>query len=379
MKQLGIVFFVAALMALMGCSDNKKWTIKGSVVAAEGDTIFIKHLVDNQYHVLGERVIKSNGKFSFSLEKKTFPEFYFLQVNQSPYLVVVRDSSDLVELSASSADISKAQIMGSPASQRIQESTDRIKSLRREYLKYKNATEEEQEAMGGALLDYFKEVKQVLAQNIIDYPKSMSAYYILYQRLDEENLLFSPYNDDDYRYFAAVATSFDVFRKDDPRTKALHDVVMSALETKRNAALREMVANAPEGIPDIVKLDANGVEHKLSDLKGKVVILNFWMSQSRESLAFNEALKQLYSRYHRRGLEVFQVSSDQSKLLWTEAVTAAKLPWINVCECSSDIDQDFVTYNVRSLPTTYLVGRDGNMINRFTSAKALEDAIKGAL
>ena len=201
----------------------------------------------------------------------------------------------------------------------------------------------------------------------------------MYQRIDNDNLLFSPFVNEDYKYFAAVATSYDVVRKEEPRTKALYDMVMSALKVRREEALKQMVEEAPDVVPDIVKKDINGKERKLSDYDNKIVVLNFWMSQSKDAQAFNASLKPLYAKYHERGLELFQVSSDHSKLLWEAAVKNAKLPWISLCDCSKEMDRDFLTYNVKRVPTTYLIDRGGKMINRFDDIKALEKAIKEAL
>lgn len=379
MKKGCVAVCFAVLLLLIACDNNEKWTIKGQISGVDGDTIYVKHLVNNQYQTLEKQALKKDGRFTFKLEKQTFPEFYFLQLNKSAHLVVLRDSSDVVELNAKASDFSEAEIMGSTVAQRIQSCMVDVKQLRSVYTTYKNASPQQQEAMGPALLENYAQVKKNLGQEIYKDPKSLCAYYILYQRVDEQNMMFSPYAQEDYNYFAAVATSYGVYRKDDPRTKALHDVVMGALEVKRKAALQEMVANAPSGIPEIVKKDVNGIERKLSDLKDKVVILNFWMSQSPESLAFNKALRRLYVKYHRRGLEIFQVSSDQSKLLWTEAINRGDLPWINVCDCSSEMDQHFAIYNVQRVPTTFLIGRDGVMINRFKSVTELEAAIKDAL
>lgn len=370
---------LAVLMLLVACESNEKWTIKGSVDGAEGDTVFVKHLVDNQYQTVDEKVLKADGKFSFKLEKNVFPEFYFVQVNDESPLVVVRDSSDIVEVSAASSNLSQSTIVGSDVSVRIQECNDRVKALRHVFYKYQKAEAEDKEAIAEQFRTKYVEVKDYIGQEIYNNPKSLYAYYALYQRIDNDNLLFSPFVNEDYKYFAAVATSYDVFRKDDPRTKALYDMVMSALKVRREEALKQMVEEAPDVVPDIVKKDINGKEHKLSDYNNKIVILNFWMSQSEDAQNFNASLKPLYAKYHKRGLEVFQVSSDQSKLLWEAAVKNAKLPWISLCDCSNEMDRDFLTYNVKRVPTTYLIGKGGKMINRFDDIKALEKAIKEAL
>ena len=107
--------------------------------------------------------------------------------------------------------------------------------------------------------------------------------------------------------------------------------------------------------------------------------MNFWSSSNKSSRLFNENLLNIYKKYSKKGFDVYQVSADKSSLLWKQAIAQDQLPWTNVCECDGDLDNAFLVYNVKTLPTTYLIGRDGLMINKFTNAEALENAIKEAL
>jgi hypothetical protein len=65
--------------------------------------------------------------------------------------------------------------------------------------------------------------------------------------------------------------------------------------------------------------------------------------------------------------------------LWEAAIEKDQLPWTNVCDFKEGASRTFMTYNIKQLPTTFLIDRDSKMIDKFTSLKELEKAIKKAL
>lgn len=377
------VIVLGALVALVSCQQSEKLTISGNIANAEGDTLTISHLVQNVQTVVETKVLKSSGQFKFSLDKQQYPEYYFLQVNKGHQLVIIRDSSDVINIQSDNAKFKDANIEGSNVSVRIQEMMQQVGQLRVSYRKFlkdiDKADAETQKQLSDKFIEEYDAVKESIGAEIYKDPKSYYSYYALFQRIASDNLLFSPYNQEDYKYYAVVATSYDMYYKEDPRTIALYDMVEGVLAERRKAQLQKMVDEAPGGLPDIVMNDAKGVERKLSDLNGKVVILNFWASKSPDSRVVNKQLLKLYNKYKSRGLAIYQVSADKSKILWEEAVKQDQLPWINVCDFQEGASRAFMIYNVKQVPTTFLVGRDGEMINKFSSVVELENAIVEAL
>lgn len=383
MKNYFSIILLGTLMALVGCQQSDKWTVNGRIADTEGDTLTIKHLVNNTLAVVHTKVLKSSGEFKFMLEKREFPEYYFLQVNNGPQLLVMRDSSDRVTITADKANIKNATIEGSEVAVRIQDMEQHIGKLRLRYVtllkEIDNYDVETQQQMSDEFLVEYNAVKAHIGQEIYKNPKSYYSYYALFQRVGSDNLLFSPYNESDYKYFAAVATAYDLYYKNDPRSVALYEMVEGVIAERRKAKLQKLIDDAPSGLPDIVMKDLSGVEKKLSDLNGKVVILNFWASKSQESRQLNRELLTLYMKYKSRGLAVYQVSADRSKILWEQAIEQDQLPWTNVCDFKEGASRAFMSYNVQQVPLTFLIGRDGKMIGKVTTVEELEKGIKKAL
>src|ERR1700730_240336 len=83
---------------------------------------------------------------------------------------------------------------------------------------------------------------------------------------------------------------------------------------------------------DLSLPDLNGRTVSLSELKGKVVLIDFWASWCGPCRHNNPHLVKLYNKYHNRGLEIFGVSLDEDADSWKKAVSHDKLVWIQVLD-----------------------------------------------
>lgn len=109
-------------------------------------------------------------------------------------------------------------------------------------------------------------------------------------------------------------------------------------------------------VPEIILKDTSGKDVKLSSLKGKVVLIDFWASWCGPCRRANKHLKKLYEKYHDEGLEILSISVDDSKGAWKKAINEDKTGWFHV------IDEKNLAnaWGIQFIPTTYLVDKDGN-------------------
>ena len=118
-----------------------------------------------------------------------------------------------------------------------------------------------------------------------------------------------------------------------------------------------------------------GNERSLSSLDGNVILVDFWSAELGNCNAINADLKEIYELYKPHGFRVYQVSADTSKVTWVTAVQAQRLPWISVCDFYGEMSPMLRAYNVRQLPTNYLIDRNGNIIAKNLYGKALESKL----
>ena len=210
--------------------------------------------------------------------------------------------------------------------------------------------------------EYYK-TKQDHIRFIVANPGSLVAVYALYQRLPNDTYLFN--GQDDILYYRLVADSVAVRYPQSPYLKALLKEIGEAESTLSvTNMLAEQIESGGAQYPDIELPDMYGAKHRLSELDGNVVLLDFWASSSRQGKFNNAELKKIYQQAEPLGFRVYQVSVDTEKALWVRSVQEQKLPWITLCDFNGANSVPVMTYNVSAVPSNMLLDREGNIVAR---------------
>ena len=129
--------------------------------------------------------------------------------------------------------------------------------------------------------------------------------------------------------------------------------------------------------PEIIQSDTSGAMRKLSDLKGKYVLIDFWASWCGPCRRENPTVVAMYKKYHEKGFEVFSVSLDRDKQSWINAINQDGLLWANhVSDLKNWGNAAAATYGVQSIPRTVLVDKDGNIVAHNLRGEELEKRLK---
>lgn len=147
--------------------------------------------------------------------------------------------------------------------------------------------------------------------------------------------------------------------------------------------LAEAVAvNIGEKAPEITMMDPDGNERKLSDLKGKVVLIDFWASWCRPCRMENPNVVKTYNKYknenfkYGEGFEVFSVSLDRNKTDWKKAINQDGLVWENhVSDLQHWNSAAAQAYGVNSIPQTFLIDGEGVVLAKNLRGGALANAL----
>jgi peroxiredoxin len=175
-----------------------------------------------------------------------------------------------------------------------------------------------------------------------------------------------------------------------PREKnmALHNEVVKALYAKypnhqlvkERYAIETSPATATSVgaiAPDLAFPDPDGNIRKLSDLRGKIVLLDFWASWCRPCRGENPHVVAMYQKYHDKGFEVFSVSLDRDKESWKRAIAADGLVWSNhVSDLKYWSSEAARIYGVSSIPSTFLLDQDGRILAKNLRGESLTKALQ---
>lgn len=197
-------------------------------------------------------------------------------------------------------------------------------------------------------------------------------------------MIFNPRNNrEDNKVYAAVATSWDTYYPKAERGLNLHNIALQGMKDARILQAEQQQAQIDaskvkvSGIIDIALRDNKGNLRRLSDLTGKVVMLDFHVFAGENSTKRIMMLRDLYNKYHAQGFEIYQVSIDPDEHFW-KTQTAA-LPWISVHDDAGTDSQVLSQYNVQRIPTFFLIGKDNSVKMRDVQVKDIDAAIKSLL
>lgn len=372
-----ILYLCILCLAAGSCSREKEFTIQGQVGNAAGKTLYLEQAGIANARTIDSARLSDDGKFRFRQPAVSAPEFFRLRLGGQLIGLAV-DSTETVTIDAHAADFGTGYtVSGSSESDKIKTVTleglnlkARLMQLNKDYTGNQINAQEYSDALKAAIDGYKAKVTPFIFEN----PRSAVAYFTLFQRINGL-LIFDPYDKTDYRAYGAVATSWDTFHNGTDRSKQLTQIALSALSTHRGqkAAPSNMPEVREQNQIEIVLPDINGKQIKLSDMKGKVVLLDFTAYESDYSGPYNIALAKLYDKYREKGFEIYQVSLDTDENFWK--VTASNLPWISVRDKESVYSVFARSYNVTSLPTSFLLDRGGAIVSRGNNLKDLENTI----
>lgn len=380
-----IIFVSLAALALSSCNSEPKFNVSGDVSGADGKMLYLEASGLGGVTPLDSIKLKGDGAFSFKQVRPESPEFYRLRVDDKVINFSV-DSTETVSIKAPYIDFATAYtVEGSENSTKIKELTLKQADLQRSVDALVQAarggklgTTAFEDTLGVLLKNYKDEVK---INYIFAAPNTAAAYFALFQKLNDY-LIFDPLNSkDDIKCFAAVATSLNNFYPHANRSKNLYNIVIKGMKNTR--APRQKMIELPEdkvvetGVIDISLRDIKGNIRKLSELKGKVVLLDFSVYQTQTGAPHNLMLRELYNKYAAQGLEIYQVSLDADEHFWK--TSADNLPWVCVRDENGIYSTNAAVYNVKQVPAYFLVNRSNELSARGEDLKDLETAIKALL
>ena len=378
MKKISNILIFTTLLCVVSCTKSPQATIEGHITEAADKVLYLDHIGVERVTVTDSIKLNKDGAFRFHVAQPECFDFYRLRIGKEMMYISV-DSTETLTLTAALPSMSVAyEVKGSEDNLMLKQLVHKQRELQyavQQAVREANTINTAQASIS-ALVEGYK--KAVRMEYIYPDPGKPYAYFALFQRLGGQ-LIFDPLNTrDDIRCFAAVATNLDLFYPEAERTKNLKSIALKGLRNTRPA--QPVDYSALEGkivessIIDIALPDIDGITRRLTDLKRKVVMLDFNVYGHPQSSARVLVMRELYDRYSAQGLEIYQVSLDENEHFWKTAVE--NIPW--VCVRSEDAKEANL-YGVQELPTYFLINRAGEIVKRDEMVEDLEKEIQRLL
>jgi peroxiredoxin len=140
------------------------------------------------------------------------------------------------------------------------------------------------------------------------------------------------------------------------------------IEVNKNPQVGEQFA-------DFKMTDQNGNMKKLSDLKGKAVLLEFWASWCGPCRQENPNLVKTYHKFNPKGFEIFAVSLDEDKESWLKAIEKDNLTWEHVSDLKGQANEASLIYGINGIPDNFLIDENGVIIGRNLRGEKLNEKL----
>jgi len=338
-------------------------TIKGSFPGTDGQTIFLDELklVSNEL-ISNTKSNGTDGTFEFHVPSAGL---YKVRSGSNNAFVIVRENDDVITMSGDATQLAKMQYLvdGSDATKEFLEFVKRATTTKVPREEIKSFLKNSKDPWVAALFAY---------QMLKPEAKFGEEIKIVRDRLQKEDLGSDITNN----YSGFVSTVDRILERD-------------RISVGRKA-------------PDIDLDGPDGKKYKLSDLEGKVVLLDFWASWCKPCRIANPHVVGLYDKYNKKGFEVYSVSLDgvnsrvkramkdnpaglkkqeaQQLTRWKAAIKQDKLRWpYHVSDLQSWQSAPAQLYRVSSIPQTFVLDRDGTIAGIGLRGGQLEAKIKELL
>lgn len=332
--------------------------------------IYLDTLNGQNPWIFASSEIDSLGNFKMVADVKTV-DIYRLRLDNENYMMLILEPGEKVTISTPSSQLGiPAIVSGSPQTQllykavNIQQTYDAKNGIiDQQYKQAQNSASKD--SLSSILISQFNQndadFKSEIRSLMQSQPASIAWLFFLY-------LTNQPKFDinTDFEIVTKVEAAMYKAYPENDFVKQYHDKI----ELEKVTAIGSLA-------PDIELPDAEGKMRKLSSLKGKVVLIDFWASWCGPCRKENPNVVAVYNKYHSKGFEIFSVSLDKDRESWLKAIAKDNLLWPDhVSDLKYWKSEGAKIYGVTSIPYTVLIDKKGKIVAKRLRGEELEQKVK---
>ena len=366
---------VSALLfvALFACNTpSNEFLVKGKLENGTGKIIIQSEYTSTDLVPVDSVTIDNKGEFKLK-GNTPYPKFFMLRTSPTDFVTLIIDSADVITVTGDYNDLANTyKIEGSVNMDLMKELDEsmsaartKIDSLGKIYrgLDLESNSDEanaQKSELDSAFMKIYREQKEFLKNFIDKHADSFVSLIALSQQIQPRLPMFNP--QEDLAYFEKVDK--ELYAKY-PQSKDIQGLHKYLEQIKNPPQQPQQVSsfNVGDKVPDIVEKTPDGKEISLSSLRGHYVLLDFWAGWCRPCRMESPNLVKNYEKYHKKGFEIFQVSLDQKREMWLDAIEKDGLgKWHHVSDLGYWQSKHARAYNINSIPANFLLDPEGKVV-----------------
>lgn len=379
-----LLLIATFVLFLFACEEDNTYTINGKITGAENKTLFLDFLTLTEQNVIDTIETDENGEYQFNglVSEKGF---YRIRTEENLFWIFLLDNKYKLKIDADAKDptLTTLSVSGNDDAvdfhntvKFMQEQQGRLSAYQTQFQTLQS------QGYGLDTLLKVQEALKVESENISnDIVKKVSSSSNMFSRLYLISFV-DPGNN-----FDLVNNELTKWKETNPNSPYIagfEQRVNQALAAKQQEEIKtQLAAKTAVGTlaPEIQMKNPQGIDLKLSDLRGTVVLVDFWASWCKPCRFENPNLVKAYEKFKDRGFTVFSVSLDKDRNSWVNAIEKDKLVWdSHVSDLKAWQNAAAKEYGVSGIPAAFLIDKEGNIIAKDGLRGAeLEKTLEGLL
>lgn len=363
--------FIICIILASGCSESQSNNQPGQdhLIRIEGKvnhpmsegSVVLEKIGEGEIAAVDTLIVSRDSTFRYGL-KNAQPGFYRINFYDRQYVNLVLNNESVKVTADGDRPDGFAKVEGSTDTDYFYAVNDIMRNMQQKINEmnadYLSARADGNEEKMKEIEEQYKNVEQEntekLKQKINEMGNSIAVFYAV-------NFL------DADKEFVFLSELAEKFKKELPNSHYTKQFV------EQIESLRSLAVGMPA--PDIALPNPEGDTVRLSSLKGKYVMIDFWAAWCKPCRVENPNVVRLYNKYKDKGFEIYGVSLDRTKQAWVEAIKEDNLNWKHVSDLRYFDSEAAALYNINAIPATVLLDKEGNIIAKNLRGEALEEKL----
>lgn len=382
-KKIG--YSVLFALVLSACHHSNV-SITGEIKNADRKKVYLEQVNVNRPVLIDSTKTNAKGQFTFKTSVTT-PTFFNVKVGNEESVTFIAEPDAKIELSGTFKDLrhnywvdgSENSLWVKLLNFQLHNTQVALDSLKKMFQAIPQDEAHNAERMGIVMAwdSVFNKQVNFSKEFILKHAVSPAAYYALYQKINNNYILMP---ETDLHSFKVVASSLKAMYPESQYTQAILKHLEQINRGIQSAKLQQFIANSESALPAIRLPNTKGDTIALSSMKGKYVILDFAVLNTKDSKAYCDNLKKIYQKFKNRGVQIYQICLDDNYLAWKNLVKQYGIEWTCVRDGNGLRSHVAKTWNIQNIPANYIINpAKAEIIGKNLDGRRLEERLNDLL